>query len=47
MHRNAQNCPPIMSVFRELCDITDGRHIACGIISKADVCSFLDIICTE
>ena len=31
----------------ELCDIKDGRHIACDIISKAEVCKLLDIICTE
>ena len=22
-----QNCPPNMSIIRELCDIRDGRHI--------------------
>ena len=44
---NAQNCLPIMSIIRELCDIRDGKHVACDIISKAEVCSLLDIICTE
>ena len=46
-NKNAQNCPANMSIIRELCDISDGRHIACDIISKAEVCSLLDIICTE
>ena len=46
-NKNAQNCPPNMSIIRELCDIRDGRHIACDIISKAEVCSLLDIFCTE
>ena len=40
-------CPANMSIIRELCDIRDGRHIACDIISKTEVCSLLDIICTE
>ena len=44
---STQNCPPNMSIIRELCDIRDGRHIACDIISKAEVCSLLDIICTK
>ena len=34
-------------IIRELCDIRDGRHIAFDHISKAEVCSLLDIICTE
>ena len=46
-NKNAQNCPANMSIIRELCDIRDGRHIACDIISKTEVCSLLDIICTE
>ena len=46
-NKNAQNCPANMSIIRELFDIRDGRHIACDIISKAEVCSLLDIICTE
>ena len=46
-NKNAQNCPANMSIIRELCVIRDGRHIACDIISKAEVCSLLDIICTE
>ena len=37
-NKNAQNCPANMSIIRELCDIRDGRHIACDIISKAEVC---------
>ena len=41
------SCPANMSIIRELCDIRDGRHIACDIISKTEVCSLLDIICTE
>ena len=45
--QNSQNCPANMSIIRELCDIRDGRHIACDIISKTEVCSLLDIICTE
>ena len=45
-NKNAQNCPP-MSINRELCDIRNGKHIACDIISKAEVCSLLDIICTD
>ena len=46
-NKNSQNCPANMSIIRELCDIRDGRHIACDIISKTEVCSLLDIICTE
>ena len=48
-NKNAQNCPSNMSIVRELCDIRDGRHtcIACDIISRAEMCSLLDIICTE
>ena len=46
-NKNAQNCPANMSIIRELCDIRDGSHIACDIISKTEVCSLLDIICTE
>ena len=46
-NKSAQNCPANMSIIRELCDIRDGRHIACDIISKTEVCSLLDIICTE
>ena len=46
-NKKAQNCPADMSIIRELCDIRDGRHIACDNISKAEVCSLLDIICTE
>ena len=46
-NKNAQNCPANMSIIRELCDFRDGRHIACDIISKTEVCSLLDIICTE
>ena len=46
-NKNAQNCPANMAIIRELCDIRDGRHIACHIIFKAEVCSLLDIICTE
>ena len=46
-NKNAQNFWPIMSIIRELCDIRDGRQIACDIISKAEVCSWIDIICTE
>ena len=36
-----------MVIIIRICDIRDGRHIACDIISKAEVCSLLDIICTE
>ena len=46
-NKNAQICPANMIIIRELCDIRDGRHIACDIISKTEVCSLLDIICTE
>ena len=46
-NKTVQNCPANMSIIRELCDIRDGRHIAFDIISKAEVCSLLDIICTE
>ena len=46
-NKNAQNCPANMSIIRELCDIRDGRYIACDIIFKAEVCSLCDIICTE
>ena len=46
-YKNARYYPPHMSNICELCDIRDGRHIACDIISKEDVCSLLDIICTE
>ena len=46
-NKNRQNCPASMSIIRELCDIRDGRHIVSYIISKAEVCSLLDIICTE
>ena len=46
-NKNSQNCPANMSIIRELCDIRDGRHIACDIISKTEVCSLLVIICTE
>ena len=46
-NKNAQNCPANMSIIRELYNIRDGRHIACDIISIAEVCSLLDIICTE
>ena len=41
---NVQNCPLNMSNIRELCGIKDGRHIACDIISKAEICNLLDII---
>ena len=37
----------ICQIIRELCDIRDVRQIACDIISKTEVCSLLDIICTE
>ena len=40
-NKNAQNCPANMSIIRELCDIRDGRHIACNIICKTEVCSLL------
>ena len=33
-NKNAQNCPANMSIIRELCDIRDGRHIACDIFPK-------------
>ena len=46
-NKNVQNCPANMSIIRELCDIRDGRYIACDIISKTEMCSLLDIICTE
>ena len=35
----AQECPPNLSIIRVLCDIRDGRHIACDIISRAEVCT--------
>ena len=47
VNKMSSHCPAIMSIIRELCDIRDGRHIACDIISKTEVCSLLDIICTE
>ena len=46
-NKNAQNCPANMSIIRQLLHIRDGRHIPCDIISKTEVCSLLDIICTE
>ena len=48
-NKNLQKCPPNMSFICELhvCDIEDGRHITCGIISKGEVCNLFDIICTE
>ena len=45
-NKNAQNCPANMSIIRELCDIRNTR-LACDIISKAEVCSLLDVIFTE
>ena len=33
-NKNAQNYPTNMSIIRQLCDIRDGRHIACDIISN-------------
>ena len=44
---DAPHCPANMSIIRELCDSRDGIHRACDIISKTEVCSLLDIICTE
>ena len=35
---NAQHCPPNMSIILKLCDVRDGKHISCDIISKAEVC---------
>ena len=46
-NKTAQNCPANMSIIRELCDIRDGKHIACDIMSKTEVCSLLDIISTN
>ena len=33
-------------IICELCDIRDGNHLARNIISKAEVCNLLDILCT-